>query len=169
VEKRPRESSFVGGPIKMTVTEKQTLPYETYVDERKLLAEIEQQNYDNYEKTILTLSASFLAFSISFLGLFRDEITAGYIFKSQGLLIGTWISFAVSVISMLVVFLVGALSVQKEIVKIENALEDVTALEERNGWIFVSDLLYFISGIAFISGIVFLLLFCSKNIFLILA
>lgn len=33
-----------------------------YSTERELLSKIEQTNYDNYEKTILTLAAAFLAF-----------------------------------------------------------------------------------------------------------
>jgi hypothetical protein len=80
---------------------KSGMPYDDYVKERELLSKMESTGYENYEKTILTLSASFLAFSVSFLGLFKSRFEAGsgYLaFNNLPILMLSWISFAVSVL-----------------------------------------------------------------------
>ena len=81
------------------------MPRTVYLEERQHLAKYEQTNYENYEKTILTLSSAFLAFSISFLSLFDKSsdinnsvfpivVTTAFLFSS-------WIMFAFSVLSIL--------------------------------------------------------------------
>ena len=52
---------------------KKKLPYRIYDGEREMLSKMESTNYENYEKTMLTLSAAFLAFSLTFLGLFKTN------------------------------------------------------------------------------------------------
>lgn len=142
---------------------KEKLPYDTYVKERELLSKMESTNYENYEKTMMTLSASFLAFSVSFLGLFKSN-TGSQVLIQQNILTLSWILFAVSVVSILVGFLVGALAIRSEVKRLEEALENIQALEGKNYWTMTQYILYGVAGVAFIAGLYFLLLFCSMNI-----
>ncbi len=70
--------------------------YEDYRKERELLVNLEQNVYDGYEKTILTLSASFLAFSVSFLGIMKSKVNPGHTpvpILATIVLYRAWISF----------------------------------------------------------------------------
>ena len=71
------------------------------MQERELLAKNEQTNFENYEKTILTLSAAFLAFSVSFLGLLPKRESLPLHIISTDFLIWSWFLFALSVASIL--------------------------------------------------------------------
>jgi hypothetical protein len=146
---------------------KQKMDYDDYVKEREQLSKYEQANYDNYEKTILTLSAAFLAFSVSFLGLVRKRMESGaelLALTSPKILVWSWAFFASSVLFMLICFLVSALGFRHETTRLEMALEDVNALEGKNNWHALVYVLYAMSGMAFITGIVLLLTFCAYNI-----
>ena len=141
--------------------------HEDYVKERESLSKYEQANYDSYEKTILTLAAAFLAFSVSFLGLIKKTPAPGVppiALTSPNLLVFSWISFASSILCMLVCFLINALAFRAETVKIESALENVAALESNNPCSRIGFVLYFASGIAFLLGLTLLLIFCARNI-----
>jgi hypothetical protein len=143
------------------------ITYDDYVKERELLSKIEQANYESYEKTILTLAAAFLAFSVSFLGIVRGKTTPGVELsplQSLPLLISSWISFAASIFSLLMCFLINAMSLRSEVVELENLLEGKQASERINKWSIGGFILYIISGTAFIAGLVFLLMFCIRNI-----
>ncbi|MGD0707232.1 MAG: hypothetical protein ABSA51_02125 [Anaerolineaceae bacterium] len=143
------------------------LPYNNYVKEREMLSQMESTNYDNYEKAILTLSAAFLAFSISFLGLFSSRLSTGtgYLaFHNLSILTSSWISFAASVLSTLSCSLVGAIAIRKEVVKLEKALQDTNALKQNNPWTTAEYCLYIIAGISFLAGVALLLIFCATNI-----
>lgn len=143
---------------------KKKLPYDTYVKEREMLSKMESTNYENYEKTMMTLAASFLAFSVSFLGLFKSSNASQQVLIDQRFLTLSWILFAISVVSILVGFLVGALAIRAEVNLIEEALEDIRALDGKNHWTSTQYILYVASGLSFVAGIYFLLLFCSMNI-----
>jgi uncharacterized membrane protein len=146
---------------------KKKMDYDDYVKEREQLSRYEHANYDSYEKTLLTLSAAFLAFSVSFLALLKRKTESGMdslVLASPELLVCSWVSFASSVFLMVLCFLISTLALRKETAKLEKALEDVQALEEKNLWTSLVYLSYILSGIGFISGIVFLLIFCAKNI-----
>jgi hypothetical protein len=142
---------------------KKKLSYDTYVKEREMLSKMESTNYENYEKTMMTLAASFLAFSVSFLGLFKSS-NGSQVLVNQKFLTFSWILFAVSVVSILVGFLVGALALRAEVKLIEDALEDIKALDGKNYWTLAQYILYIAAGLSFIAGICFLILFCSMNI-----
>ena len=146
---------------------KPQIEYKDYLAEREHLSKYEQSNYDNYEKTILTLSAAFLAFSVSFLGLFRKKVDSGTdlpALTARFLLIWSWISFASSIFFMLLSFLINAIAIRAEVVELQLRLEGTPPSSKRNNWTFLGYLLYFISGITFISGLILLLTFCAYNI-----
>jgi hypothetical protein len=144
------------------------LPHSIYVDERKQLATFEQANYERYEKTILTLSSAFLAFSVSFLGLFKPAAsTPPEVRPILGLpvLVLAWLAFAGSVTVMLVCFIVNSLAMRGDIHKLEAAVQDdVAALKALNVFAVLGYVLYFLGGTGFISGLALLILFCALNV-----
>jgi hypothetical protein len=147
--------------------QKQKMDYDDYVKEREQLSNGEQSKYDSYEKAILTLSASFLAFSVGFVGLFKQKTQSGVeavTVVAPGLLTWTWVFFASSVFLMLLNFIVTAQAFRKETVILGKALEDISALKGKNTWSGLGYLLYLSSGASFVSGIGFLVVFCAKNL-----
>jgi hypothetical protein len=149
-------------------TEVATMDYDDYVKERDNLSKGEQASFDSYEKTILTLSASFLAFSVGFIGLFKTKTPAGVetlVIVQPGLLVVAWVLFAISVFFMLFNFAVSAQAFRRETDVLGEALEDIKALtDSKNIWSGLGYALYLLSGISFVAGIVFLVIFCARNI-----
>jgi hypothetical protein len=142
------------------------LEYEVYVRERENLYKYQQSNWASYEKTIVTLSAAFLAFSVSFLGLVKKEPILGAppeTIKFLALLITSWVLFAASVLLILLSFPANAGAFDVETRKIEDALSDGSALDRRNKWTRLGYTIYALAGTSFIAGIVLLLVFCAHN------
>jgi hypothetical protein len=106
----------------------QSLDYPIYVQERELLTKNEQANFENCEKSILTLSAAFLAFSVSFLGLLPKRESSPLHLISTEFLIWSWFLFALSVACILICFLVNAVALRSDVRRIERALKDIAAL-----------------------------------------
>ncbi|MEA2207093.1 MAG: hypothetical protein QOE77_3869 [Blastocatellia bacterium] len=143
------------------------MDYADYVKEREQLSKGEQASYDSYEKAILTLSASFLAFSVAFVGLFKVKGPTGadvVIVTASGLLTTAWIFFAVAVLLMLLNFVVNAMAFRKEIAIIGDALKNIKALNSKNVWSNLGYTLYLCSGLSLMFGIGFLIAFCFKNV-----
>lgn len=137
-----------------------------YLDERKELYKYQQANYDTFEKTLVTLSGSFLAFSIGFLGFLsrgtdpaRSVLTAG----SGPLLFACWILLAASLVALLLCSFVNVRAYTFEIIRLEDARHDAAALDTPNNWRTCSLVLYTVATIAFVAGLVSLMLFCRRN------
>lgn len=142
------------------------LPRDEYIDERKELYKYQQAAYDGFERTITALSASFLAFSVAFLGFVTRPVGQNAVIGSvrrPGLLLASWLTFSASLVSLLLLFFANARGFTVEIEKIEDALHDDTALERSNIWVVVSKSLYGTSLFGFLSGLFFLLAFCWHN------
>jgi hypothetical protein len=130
------------------------------------LKRFEQQNYENFEKTILALSSALFAFSVSFLGLYTNRIvsTPGIKIINFGLLIGSWISFAITIILILLSMLFGGFAFRLEVKKIMKALNNKNEIINANNiWNTIIFRFYIISGIAFILGIILIIIFCASN------
>ncbi len=143
------------------------LKYADYVREREHLSKYENDNYDNYQKTILTLSSAFLAFSVSFVALLRHQSVGSAIrptLIAHEFLVWSWFLFASSVVVTLLSFLVNALGLRLEVKKLGAALENPAALKRNNPWTPTGYFLYTISGLMFAVGIVLLLMFATSNI-----
>jgi hypothetical protein len=143
-----------------------SLDYDTYKAERELLAQLEQSNYENYEKTILTLSSAFLAFSLTFLSLTSNH-SPGQLPNpplSISILFSSWLCFGLSVIAILVDFLVGALAMRRDVQILERALKESVAARIPNPWVKIVYLLYFVGGVLFMIGVVLLITFCVLNV-----
>jgi len=135
-----------------------------YLQYWSMLAEMESKNYTNYENTIITLSAAFLAFSVSFLALFKSAPESGAVFSNLPTLELSWVAFAISVISMLVCFLASGLAHRFVMYDWRDARQSATASNRRNPWKATVIVLYVVSGIGFIAGVILLLSFCARNI-----
>jgi hypothetical protein len=158
-----------GGPMAHTAQTTTTpksgkLSYEDYVKERDSLVKFEQATYDGYEKTILTLSASFLAFSVSFLGLLQKGAkVSSTVLISPKILFWSWIFFGSGVFIMLCNFLVNAVSLRAAVRDVWNAYEtQPTQLAKK--WTSLSFTLYFLSGLSFVMGVIALIRFCVLNL-----
>jgi len=141
--------------------------YDDYMKERELLSKYEQANYDSYEKTILTLASAFLVFSVSFLGIIRKKADSGVPLPplaSLDFLIGAWLSFAASVFFILLCFISNAVALRTAVADIEPLIENKKATTRAAKWNIISYVLYGLSGLAFVAGIILLLSFCAKNI-----
>jgi len=140
--------------------------YDDYVREREHLTRYEFENYGSFSRAILTLSSAFLALSVSFLALLRQPPQAPSpppAIIGHPILIVAWLSLVGSVLTTLLLFLVGALALRFEVAKIEKALDDAAALRGTNYWHWAASSLYVISGIAFFTGVLFLILFTAVN------
>lgn len=135
--------------------------YEDYVEERAMLAEMEQDHYKGYEKTITTLAAGFLAFSLSFLGLFDKEGRPSL--NDTLLLYWSWSLFGVSVVSVLVNYLVGGVEIRQQIHRAARVFEG-EEVSDSSPLTAIGFTLYACAGAAFVGGIVLLMLFCGHNL-----
>src|SRR5258707_3728553 len=145
----------------------QKLPYKIYVEERRALIKHEQAKYDSYEKTVLTLCAAFLAFSVSFAGLLKRKLESGgeaIILASPNMLVWSWTAFVSAMVFILIGFFASARLYEKEIDKISKAVDNINALDEKNNWQTLEYILYALSSTAFVLGVVFLLIFCATNV-----
>jgi hypothetical protein len=138
--------------------------YDDYVKERDSLIKFEQATYDGYEKTILTLSSAFLAFSVSFLGLLQKS---GKVpptpLVAPGVLFWSWMFFASAVFIMLANFLVNAMGLRAAVGDVWNTY-DSQSTHAATKWTFLGFSLYFLSGISFLAGVIALIRFCAANL-----
>jgi hypothetical protein len=141
--------------------------YEDYVKERDSLIKFEQSTYDGYEKTILTLSAAFLAFSVSFLGLLqkggKSQLSP---LVAPKVLFWSWIFFAFAVFIMLCNFLVNAIGLRAAVRDVWNAY-DTQPTRAAKKWTLLGFSLYFLSGLSFLMGVISLIRFCAANLWII--
>lgn len=142
------------------------LTYDDYVKERELLSRYEQSAIDSYEKAILTLSSAFLVFSVTFLGIVRNKTSDEPLppLGSIDLLICSWIFFAISVFLTLLCFVANAISLRTALADIEPILDNQEPTTKAHFWNKTTYILHMLSGIAFIIGVISLIMFCVKNI-----
>jgi hypothetical protein len=138
---------------------------EEYTREREHLNRFEQANYENFEKTILTLSSAFFVFSVSFLGLYTTRISSapGIELYGFGLLLGSWICFASSILLILLSMLFGGLAFRYESKKLDDALKRKGPISKKNAWTTIIFFQYLLAGLTFSTGIVLIIVFCAYN------
>jgi len=150
----------------MAETQPVRIDYKQYLDERKELYKYQQANYDSFERTLVALCGSFLAFSIGFLGFLSKGHNASHPViapDSAPFLVATWVALSLSLAVLVLCFFVNVRAYTREIKILEEALDNAQALEGPNRWRTLSQGLYWISTIAFFVGLVCLILFCNRN------
>ena len=138
--------------------ENQTFSYEKYSEEYHFLTNAALDNQENFEKTILTLSSSFLALSVSLLCFYKvNEI------KNSNLLFWSWKSFFSSILLILLNFKFSELSISVDISRIEKIYKGKEP-KNKNIWNYIVECLYIIAGLMFLIGIVLLISFSESQI-----
>ncbi len=141
-------------------TESKPLDWDTYYDTRKTFDEIRISQLNAFDKAILTISSSALAFSVIILTTFSGR---GSIFYLSFLII-SWASFSVAIVTNLVSYLLAAKSVDKEIAELDESISSDSHVSLiRNKFVKFTDFANMIAILAFIGGVVFLLLFAFLN------
>jgi len=105
-----------------------------YSKQYEFLSNIEQSHYRNYEKTIITLSSTFLAFSVSFLGLIRKQPPLGETLPALDILVLpvlSWVLFMVSIFSILISFLTNAIALRIQVGGLEYLIEGDDGEEQK--------------------------------------
>jgi hypothetical protein len=143
--------------------QKTRLTQQEYLDERRQLSKYQQENYQNYEKTLVTLSGSFIAFSMALLTFLAKDSSpkaaaASVVYSKY--VVGSWFAFGSSLLILLGGFFVSIRVFTIEAVLLEEALEDLGALGKSNWWNTISLWLNGLSAFCFLSGVILLMVFC---------
>jgi hypothetical protein len=135
------------------------------VKERDALSKNEQSCYEGYEKAVLMLSAAFLGFSVSYLGLVKGTNAASKVaINSFSTLQASWYCFATSVGVLLLAFFVNGVAHRTTITALERRLDaNKDPFRWPEVWTFTGFLLYALSGLTFLVGVVCLLRFAAAN------
>ena len=121
-----------------------------------------QSNSENYDKEILTLSTALLGLSLTFIKDIVPLEKAIY----DWLLIGSWILFMLAIISVIGSFLMGNISMSKSIeYSYKYYIEqDENYANKKSLAYYITEVLNWVSGIFFIAGFVFSIVFIGINI-----
>jgi len=141
-------------------TESKPLDWDTYLDIRKSFDEIRISQLNAFDKAILTISSSALAFSVVILTTFSGR---GSIYRLD-FLIFSWVCFSIAIVINLVSYLLAAKSVEKEIAELDDSMSsEEYAVLKRNKFVTFTNFANIIAILTFIGGVVFLLLFAFFN------
>lgn len=127
-------------------------------DYRNLLIATGQKSQDSYDKTVLALSSGAMGISFAFV---NDYIKPGCI-VNPNLLITAWTLWALSVSSVLLSFFFSHRALKKAVKQLD---EDKIHSEPPGGW--YNRVTFFLnigSGISFLAGLIFIIIFISKNL-----
>lgn len=153
-----KKVTFVRNRKKVNASKKQKLSYDIYVKQYQFLTQMVLENQENYEKTILTLSSSFLALSVSLLAFYKNNKIENMIF-----LYYCWGCFFLSILLILMNFKFSEKSLTENIERLELMLIGEKQ-ESKKTNIDVVEIIYFLAGSLFMIGIVLLMLFYISQI-----
>lgn len=133
--------------------------YQRYLEERKLLVSAERETAQQFDKSILTLSAGALALSVTFI----DKIAPHPKENSLFFLVSAWGLFCLSLLITLVSFLSSqaACRTQRDILDDDISGKDISRINQPALWTLK---LNYLSIGSFILGIVALVVFCTFNL-----
>jgi hypothetical protein len=132
-----------------------------YLEERKLLIELEKSGAESFDKTITTLSAGALGLSITFL----YEIAPMPNSETIWMLLAAWAGFGLALLATLFSFLSSQSAMRKQREFLDQDYEGVQNLESRTSRTSkVTNILNWFSIAFFTAGVVFLALFTVRNL-----
>jgi hypothetical protein len=133
--------------------------YEAYLKERESLIRESGTQSESYDKYLLTLSSGTFGLTITFLNSVLESIKP----CTKWMISSAWSFLALTILLTLTSFLCSIKAYDKQIDIIEETM--LNNKEARNNcWSSVTGVLNIISGLSFVIGIVFLLIFVSKNL-----
>ena len=136
--------------------DKPDIEYEVYLSERKSLVKAVRDTAQQFDKAILTLSAGAFAISITFI----NKIALNPEPWTIKVLVASWLSLIVSMVSTLVSFVTSQKACYRQI----EIMEDKTGKSDENKPRVWTDRLNILSITTFIIGIVMLALFSIANL-----
>lgn len=124
-------------------------------DYRKYLVEARQKAFDDFDKTVITLSAAALGISITFL---KDLLGPGT--HSMSCIVAAWICWTVSVVSVLISYFVSQIALDGAIAAIDTGL-----LPAKPGGRFATatKILNAAAGMFFLAGLIMFIIFITQN------
>jgi len=143
----------------MEETDKNQDGYQRYLEERKLLVSAERESAQQFDKSILTLSAGALALSITFI----DKVVPHPKESSIFFLVSAWALFCLSLLITLVSFLTSqaACRTQRDILDDDMSGKENGKVNKPALW---TNRLNYLSIGSFIFGITALVIFCASNL-----
>lgn len=133
----------------------------TYLEERKLLVELERSGSESFDKTITTLSAGALGLSITFI----HEIAPTPQSETVGILIVAWSGFGLALLVTLFSLLSSQSAMRKQRDLLDQEYKGIQSLEGQTSWTAkVTNALNWSSIAFFTVGVIFLAMFTVKNL-----
>jgi len=133
--------------------------YNVYLDERKRNIESKAKQSENFDKYILTLSAGALGLSLTFINQF-DKLTNC---NTKPLEI-SWVSFALSIVFTLLSFKVSHYTFSKLIELLDSNYKDNKRERLPKSYNLITEFLNYSSLLAFIVGVIYLIIFTLTNL-----
>jgi len=133
--------------------------HKIYLEERKDLIKAEQSMYEHFDHAILTLSASALGISVTFI----NQIAPNPKLNTRGWILAAWLLFSFSVLSTLISFLLSQLAFRKQIDICEKVLLK-NQPEEQNKFSLVTQWCNYLAIVLFTLGVISLVIFCFLNL-----
>jgi hypothetical protein len=131
--------------------DKETQEYRTH------LVEARQKAFEDFDKTVLTLSGGALAVSITFV---KDLLGPGAL-SYERCLLSAWVCWGVSVLTVLVSYYSSQLTLNRAI----NQIDSGTRSSRPGGLFRVFTLtLNAVGGLLFLAGLILLIVFVSRNL-----
>ena len=132
-----------------------------YLDERRLLVQAGQNSANQFDKAVIALSAGALGLSIVFV----REIASPPTKETLGLLSYAWISFGVSLLSILLSFLLSQQALRRQSEILEKEYHNELNMVQTTNWPGrITRYLNWTSMFAFMIGVVFFAMFSIRNL-----
>lgn len=115
-----------------------------------------------HDKAVLTLSATALAFTLTFL---KDFIKAGEV-VSPVLLVWVWGLFCLSMVSIILSYSFGQIGLGKNVkLKKKFLIEGLKEFEnKKSGWAWAANILTYLSSVTCVAGLILTVIFASLNL-----
>lgn len=132
-----------------------------YLEERKLLIELEKSGAESFDKTITTLSAGSLGLSITFIHNIAPEPDIETIW----MLVIAWSGFGLALFLTLLSFLASQSAMRKQRELLDQDYQGNSHHKSRTSWIAkVTNILNWSSIVFFMIGVIFLAWFAVNNL-----
>jgi hypothetical protein len=130
------------------------------LDQRRFTVQAVLDQSNSFDKWILTLAAGTFGLSLAFINQIAPEPKGG----TEGFLVTGWILFAVSIALTILSLLLSQKACRNQVEHIDNILLSAGEKPIRNSFGNWTTLFNIASGTAFLTGMVFLIVFATSNL-----
>lgn len=135
--------------------------HQAYLDERRILIDLEKESSRSFDKAMLTLSAGALGLSITFI----RQISPSPLPGTFGFLKVAWICFALSILTTLISFLLSQSAIRKQREILDQDYQKGSNVKEQDNWLAsATNALNWVSVLFFTVGIGLLSWFSIENL-----